>query len=114
MEISAQVSVSAMQAYKDALDVTANNVANANTDGFKRSSSVFSERVSGGVERKTVQDAQTVKAKSPEPTEPQETSDTDFAREATEMMRYDASAKIATTVFKTQSRMSQQAVDLIA
>jgi flagellar basal-body rod protein FlgC len=112
MQISSNVSVSAMQAYKDAVDVTANNVANANTDGFKRSSSVFGEKESGGVQRRSAQDPQAVKVVEAE--EMRELSNTDFAKEASELITYEASAKMSITAFKTQQRMSEAAVNLIA
>jgi len=114
MQISSSPLVSAMKAYSNAIDVTANNVANANTDGFKRSSSVFSEAKGGGVERRTVQEMQSAKARTPEVGEPQEKSNTDYAKESSELMVYAATAKMTSSAFKTQSSTSQTAIDMIA
>jgi flagellar hook protein FlgE len=41
--------ISAIQAMETQMDVTANNVANVNTDGFKKSTAVLQEGAQGGV-----------------------------------------------------------------
>jgi flagellar basal-body rod protein FlgC len=41
--------ISALDAYGKRLDVTANNIANLNTDGFKKSRAVFEEADPAGV-----------------------------------------------------------------
>ena len=43
-------SLSAIHAYTRKMNVTAKNVANVNTDGFKKSRTIFSEGSFGGVE----------------------------------------------------------------
>jgi len=42
--------LSALQAYKKSMGVTANNIANVNTDEFKKSRATLKEGVNGGVE----------------------------------------------------------------
>ena len=42
--------LSALQAYKKSMGVTANNIANVNTEGFKKSRVTMNEGVNGGVE----------------------------------------------------------------
>ena len=42
--------LSALQAYKKSMGVTANNIANVNTEGFKKSRATMNEGVNGGVE----------------------------------------------------------------
>jgi flagellar basal-body rod protein FlgC len=42
--------LSALQAYKKSMGVTANNIANVNTEGFKKSKATMTEGVNGGVE----------------------------------------------------------------
>lgn len=44
-----QQSLSALSAFRKSLDVTADNIANVNTDGFKKSRVTFSEQTPGGV-----------------------------------------------------------------
>ena len=44
-----QSSLSALNAFRKSLDVTANNIANVKTDGFKKSRVTFSEEANGGV-----------------------------------------------------------------
>jgi flagellar basal-body rod protein FlgC len=48
--------LSGMSAIGKALGVTAHNLANANTDRFKRSRTVFQEAAGGGVQALVVQD----------------------------------------------------------
>ena len=47
---SVNSAISALQAYKSKLRVTANNIANVNTDGFKKSRATLKEGTSGGVQ----------------------------------------------------------------
>jgi flagellar basal-body rod protein FlgC len=42
--------LSALQAYKKSMGVTANNIANVNTEGFKKSRATIKEGVNGNVE----------------------------------------------------------------
>ena len=42
--------LSALQAYRKSMGVTANNIANVNTEGFKKSRATMKEGVNGGVE----------------------------------------------------------------
>jgi len=42
--------LSALQAYKNSMGVTANNIANVNTDEFKKSRATMNEGVNGNVE----------------------------------------------------------------
>ena len=47
---SVNSAISALQAYKSKLRVTANNIANVNTDEFKKSRATLKEGTKGGVE----------------------------------------------------------------
>ena len=47
---SVNSTLSALQAYKKSMGVTANNIANVNTDEFKKSRATMKEGVNGGVE----------------------------------------------------------------
>ena len=42
--------LSALQAYRKSMGVTANNIANVNTEGFKKSRATMKEGINGGVE----------------------------------------------------------------
>jgi flagellar basal-body rod protein FlgC len=42
--------LTALQAYKKSMGVTANNIANVNTDEFKKSRATMKEGINGGVE----------------------------------------------------------------
>ena len=47
---SVNSTLSALQAYRKSMGVTANNIANVNTDGFKKSRATIEEGANGGVE----------------------------------------------------------------
>jgi len=49
MSLALNSALSALDAYGQKLDVTANNIANLNTDGFKKSRAVLQEADSSGV-----------------------------------------------------------------
>ena len=50
MMISTNNAISALRAHATKLSVSANNIANSETEGFKKSRAVFKEDVHGGVE----------------------------------------------------------------
>jgi flagellar hook protein FlgE len=50
MILSANSTISALQAYKTQLDVTANNIANVNTENFKKSKATLKEGANGDVQ----------------------------------------------------------------
>lgn len=94
-------SVSGVKAFEKKLDVTANNVANVNTDGFKKQSALLSEGDNGGVKveitevdapgypKESVVDGEVVEVES---------SNVDLAEELTEMIPtqagYDANMRV--------------------
>jgi len=49
MSLALDSALSALDAYGQKVDVTANNIANVNTDGFKKSRAVLQEADSSGV-----------------------------------------------------------------
>jgi len=49
MSLALMAALSALDAYGQKVDVTANNIANLNTDGFKKSRAVLQEADSSGV-----------------------------------------------------------------
>ena len=97
-------SVSGVKAFQQKLNVTANNVANANTDGFKKQSALLSEGDNGGViveideidtpgyPKETVADGEVVESES---------SNVDLAEALTETIPtqagYDANLKVIQT-----------------
>ena len=75
--------ISALDAYGKKLDVTANNIANLNTDGFKKSRATFEDGDSSGV---VVSISKVNTPGSPVPSEggtgkPRESSNVDLAEE---------------------------------
>ncbi|MFH1626102.1 MAG: flagellar basal body rod C-terminal domain-containing protein [Pseudomonadota bacterium] len=82
-------SLSGVTAHKKKIEVTANNIANINTDGFKKSRAVFKEEPSGGV----VVDVQRVDtpgtpihSQEDEKQISSETSNVDYAEETVNMI----------------------------
>jgi flagellar basal-body rod protein FlgC len=97
-------SVSGVKAFEKKLDVTANNIANVNTDEFKKQRALLSEGDNGGVKveisqvddpgypKESVANGEVVEAES---------SNVDLAEELTEMIPtqagYDANLKVVQT-----------------
>jgi flagellar basal body rod protein FlgG len=105
MDTSFAINTSAMRVTQVRQDVTANNVANINTDGFG-ASRVSQKDDNPGVSVGAIR-------KSPN-TNPNGNSNTDFAVEATDMMNnknvYGANAR----VLKVQDSMVGEVIDLIS
>jgi flagellar hook protein FlgE len=49
MSIAADIALTAINAFDKKLSITANNIANVNTDGFKKSRAVIEEKETSGV-----------------------------------------------------------------
>ncbi|MGE4298983.1 MAG: flagellar basal body rod C-terminal domain-containing protein [Desulfovibrionaceae bacterium] len=111
-------SVSALQATATAQQVTAHNVANVNTDGFKASRTEFA----------TGPDGQGVRAEVSQTTSPGpavvtdwsgdaqavEASNTDVAVESVAMMRHETTYAANAAAIRTQDEMSGTVIDLMA
>lgn len=108
-------SLSAVSAYQKKLDVTANNVANVNTDKFKKSRLNLEEGANGGVTTSLQQintpgfpkeviqeDGTTVETES---------SNVDIAEEFTDMMGTETAYKANLKVVKTQDEMLGSLLD---
>jgi len=81
--------VSGLQAYSQKTQATANNVANMNTDGFKRDVVTFSSEVPQGVSTNTSKDLSpgaVVEETTSNGTEMVEQSNTDLATEMTDQV----------------------------
>ena len=83
------ITLSALEAHRKKMDVTANNVANINTNGFKKSRVLFKEEGSGGVQvdvRKVETPGSAVPYDDGENQTYVETSNVDYAEEAVNMI----------------------------
>lgn len=92
------IAQSGIEAYSTKMEVTANNIANVNTEEFKASRVTMKEKPNGGVEAQASQTADRV----------------DISREAVEMLSTAAGFKANLQVLKTNSAMSQSLLDIIS
>ncbi len=109
-------SLSALAAARKKMDVTANNVANANTDEFKKSRVTLSEESSGGVSasvdvvdtsgipKEAIQNGRLVQTES---------SNVDLAEEITELIPTKAFHEANLKTLKTQQDMLGTVIDLM-
>ena len=96
MSISAlNTGLSGMQAFQRALDVTGNNVANADTGGFKPQQAQFQSVAGGGVNA-TATPPQSVSASAP--------SGTDLVGETVNSLQYKYGFDLSAQVVKTADR----------
>ena len=108
--------VSALQAYKTQMEVTSNNVANVNTDGFKKSKATLKEGDNGDVQvdvnRVDTPGHRYQELKGDQRVE-KETSNVDLAEEFPQMMvtqhAYEANLK----VLQTQDKMLGTTLDIL-
>jgi flagellar hook protein FlgE len=117
MDISLNASIAALQAHTRKLDVTANNVANVNTNGFKRDRALLQEGRSGGVEVKIQKDetpAPPDPLASPDPEIPSELSNVDLTTEIPSMIPTEIGYKANLTMIKTRDEMLGRLLDTLA
>lgn len=98
------VGLSGLNAASLGMGVTANNVANANSDGYKAKRLDLEESREGGVQESRL-------AESQEPTVPGG-SNVDYATEMTNMMTQSGSYAANLQVMKTQDEMLGQLMDM--
>jgi flagellar hook protein FlgE len=92
------IAQSGIEAYSTKMEVTANNIANVNSENFKASQVTMRENPNGGVDARVSQTADKV----------------DISREAVEMLSTTAGFKANLKVLKTNSEMSQSLLDIIS
>lgn len=92
------IAQSGIEAYSTKMEVTANNIANVNSEDFTASRVTMKETRNGGVDAQVSQTADRV----------------DISREAVEMLATTAGFKANLQVLKTNSEMSQSLLDIIS
>jgi len=96
MSSVSNIANSALQAFSTAQQVTANNVANLNTDGFKASRATFQENGASGVSASASSTEDTV----------------DFSREVTNMISNTQGFKANIKVLQAADEMSKELLNI--
>ena len=108
--------LSALSAFQKKMDVTSNNVANVNTDGFKKSRVTMQEAANGGVTT-SIQRIDTPgivrETISGDGIAAVESSNVDLAEELPEMITTEAAYSANTKTVKTQDEMLGSLLDII-
>ena len=109
-------SLSALSAFGKKLAVTANNIANVNTDGFKKSRAILQEGPYGGVEV-TINRIDTpgypiMEERSGQVTE-RETSNVDLTEEIPQMMLVKRAYQANTKPIKAHDEMLGSLIDIL-
>lgn len=106
---------SALSALQKKMDVTSNNIANVNTDEFKKSRVTFQEGANGGIDatvqeittpgysKETVQNGEVVEVES---------SNVDLAEELTEMIPTQVAYSANIKTIQTQNQMMGSLLDI--
>ncbi|WP_269434705.1 flagellar basal body rod C-terminal domain-containing protein [Desulfosarcina alkanivorans] len=108
--------ISAISAFSVKMKVTANNVANVNSDGFKKSRTTFTEGLSGGVEAEVdiVDTPGTVKrVEENGGTRDVEPSNVDLAQELTDSIATRSGYKANLKTIQTDDEMRGTLLDTI-
>ena len=119
MSLDMDTSLSALQAVGTAQQITANNVANVNTDGFKASRTEYSsgpadQGVEAVVSRTTSPGPAVVTDWSAGASGMAEGSNTDVPREMVSLMQHEDAYAANAAVIRTQDEMSGTVIDLMA
>jgi len=96
MSSVSNIANSALQAFSTAQQITANNVANLNTDGFKASRATFQENGASGVNASASRTTDTV----------------DFSREVTNMISNTQGFKANIKVLQAADEMSKELLNI--
>ena len=113
---SVNSTISALQAYKSKIGVTANNIANVNTDEFKKDRATLREGTNGGVQV-NVQQVNTpgirYKAFEVDQLVEKESSNVNLEEEIPEMMITQRTYEANLKVLQTQNKMLGSVLDIM-
>ncbi|MEX1330658.1 MAG: flagellar basal body rod C-terminal domain-containing protein [Desulfobacterales bacterium] len=113
---SVNSAITALQAYKSKMRVTANNIANVNTDEFKKGSAILREGTNGGVQV-NVQRVNTpgirYKAFEGDRLSEIESSNVNLEEEIPEMMVTQRAYEANLKVLQTQNKMLGSVLDIM-
>ncbi|MHC4884623.1 MAG: flagellar basal body rod C-terminal domain-containing protein [Planctomycetota bacterium] len=113
MDIGMHTSLSSIRAFTDRVGVQGNNIANVNTDGFKRGRTLMSETQPAGVQNRYE------KVSTPGPLRVEggeviEGSNTDLTEEIPQNMISQRGMEANTAAVRTQDEMLGTVIDLLA
>ena len=113
---SVNSAISALQAYKSKLRVTANNIANVNTDEFKKSRTTLEEGTNGGVQvniHRVNTPGFRYKAFEGDQLAEKESSNVNLEEEIPEMMVTQRTYEANLKVLQTQNKMLGSVLDIM-
>ena len=108
--------VSALQAYKSQMEVTSNNIANVNTEGFKKSKATLQEGTNGGVQvdiKKVDTPGHRYQALEGDQMVEKETSNVDLPEEVPQMMVTQHSYQANMKVIQTQDEILGNMLNIV-
>jgi len=108
--------MSGLKAHKTKMDVAANNIANVNTDGFKKSKVEFEENAVGGVMvniQKIETNGNPIQHKEGEKEIHSETSNVDYAEETVNMITANTGFEANLKALQTEDEMLGSLLDII-
>lgn len=113
---AAYPALSGVRAMAQKLGVTANNVANANTDGFKKSRAVLKEAVPSGVEVASIEEIRTPGAMLPEEgtAETRETSNVSLEEEMVDLIATQRAYTADLKAVKAEDELLGKLFDVLA
>ena len=113
---SVNSTLSALQAYRKSMRVTANNIANVNTDEFKKSRASMKESINGGVEvdvSKINTPGHRYKEFDGDQMVEKETSNVDLAEEIPDLMVTQHTYQANLKVLQTRDKMLGTTLDIL-
>jgi flagellar hook protein FlgE len=108
--------VSALQAYNSQMEVTSNNIANVNTEGFKKSKATLQEGANGGVQvdvKRVDTPGHRFQALEGDQRVEKETSNVDLSEEVPQMMVTQHAYQANMKVIQTQDEMLGNLLNIV-
>ena len=116
MIASVNNTISALQAYKTKMGVTANNIANVNTDEFKKSKAILKEGAHGGVQvdiKRVDTPGHSYQERIGDQRVEKESSNVNLDEEVSEMMVTQRTYAANLKVLQTQDKMLGTSLDIM-
>jgi len=115
MIASVNNSISALNAFQKKMEVTSNNIANVNTDGFKKSEANLSENATGGVKVSISKDLSPGPARIDRNSEKEtEMSNVDLTEELTDSITTEKAYSANLKTLQTQNEMVGDLLNILA
>ena len=108
------IGITSLRAYQSGLDISSNNIANANTSGFQPQQAQFQEAIAGGVVVNISQNGSAASGLSTSAALGTEANSTDLATELVNTIEYKAGFQFSAQIVKAADEVLGTLIDITA